>query len=51
MLHGIIHHDLYHTGQMAVLKKIASKAKGSSLDDDDFGSSRYFEDEFGDNLL
>lgn len=51
LLNGIIHHDLYHTGQMAVLKKIASKAKGSSLDDDDFGSSRYFEDEFGDNLL
>ncbi len=48
LLHGIIHHDLYHSGQIAILKKNA--AKSSKFDDeDDFGSFRndsYFEDEY-----
>lgn len=43
LLTGQIQHDLYHAGQMAVLKKLAAKSK--SADDDVMSSSRYFEDE------
>lgn len=45
LLHGIIHHDLYHTGQIAILRKIASKSGKSTAYDDDYSpkSSRYFE--------
>lgn len=48
LIHGIIHHDVYHSGQIAILKKIAKKNR---RDDDDFEGSRYFEDGFGDNLI
>ncbi|NBA84356.1 DinB family protein [Emticicia sp. CRIBPO] len=50
LIHGIIQHDLYHTGQMAILKKLAAKSSGK-FDDDDFEGSRYFEDDFDDNLI
>ena len=47
LLHGIIHHDLYHNGQIGILKKMGPKA--SKFDeDDDLKSSRYFNDSFED---
>lgn len=45
LIHGIIQHDLYHTGQIMILKKMAN-AKGGA--DDDFSSSRYFEEGYDD---
>jgi uncharacterized damage-inducible protein DinB len=43
LLHGIINHDIYHSGQVMILKKaLTFKAAGTgrfSDDDDDFGSS------------
>lgn len=50
LIHGIIHHDLYHSGQIAIIKKLASKSI-SKFSDDDFESSRYFEDDFDNNLI
>jgi hypothetical protein len=47
LLHGIIHHDLYHTGQIAILKKMKSK-NASSDDEEDLRGSRYFNDGFED---
>lgn len=48
LLHGIIHHDLYHNGQIGILKKSAPKSSKFD-DDDDYGSSnRYFNSEFDD---
>jgi uncharacterized damage-inducible protein DinB len=45
LLHGIIHHDLYHNGQVGILKKSASKT--SKFDDEDeFRTTSYFEDEY-----
>lgn len=45
LLHGIIHHDIYHCGQIAILKK--NSPKSSKFDDDDeFKTSNYFEDEY-----
>jgi uncharacterized damage-inducible protein DinB len=45
LLHGIIHHDLYHNGQIGILKKSAPKS--SKFDDEDeFKTSNYFEDEY-----
>jgi uncharacterized damage-inducible protein DinB len=45
LFHGIIHHDLYHSGQIGILKKSAPKA--SKFDDEDeFKTSNYFEDEY-----
>jgi uncharacterized damage-inducible protein DinB len=45
LLHGIIHHDLYHNGQIGILKKSAPKS--SKFDDDDeFKTSNYFDDEY-----
>ncbi len=41
MLHGIVNHDLYHTGQIMILKKILQFGRvGASLqaDDDPYGS-------------
>jgi uncharacterized damage-inducible protein DinB len=50
LLNGIIQHDLYHTGQMAILKKMKSKKLQDEEDEDGHGkSSRYFNDEFGDD--
>ena len=45
LLHGIIHHDLYHNGQIGILKK--SVTKNNKFDDDDeFKTSSYFDDEY-----
>ncbi len=48
LLHGIIQHDIYHTGQIILLKKLAANKLAFSDDDDDFSSSRYFDDGLGD---
>ncbi|MCP9769862.1 DinB family protein [Lacihabitans sp. LS3-19] len=49
LINGIIHHDLYHSGQIAILKKLATKnAKGG---DDYLESSRYFEDDLEDDFI
>jgi hypothetical protein len=49
LINGIIHHDLYHSGQIAILKKLAvKKAKGG---DDYLESSRYFEDDLDDDFI
>ncbi len=45
LIHGIIQHDLYHTGQIMILKKMAN-AKGGN--DDDYSSSRYFDESYDD---
>ncbi len=50
LVHGIIQHDIYHAGQIAILKKLSVKS-ASRFEDDDFESSRYFEDGFDDNLI
>lgn len=45
LLHGIIHHDLYHNGQIGILKKTV--VKSSKFDDDDeFKTSNYLDDEY-----
>ncbi|MBD2755064.1 DinB family protein [Spirosoma validum] len=53
MLHGIINHDMYHTGQIMILRKALSfKGTGSKYDDDDdvddygstYGSSQEHDD-------
>jgi uncharacterized damage-inducible protein DinB len=45
LLHGIIHHDLYHNGQIGILKKAAPKS--SKFDDEDeFRTTNYYEDEY-----
>jgi uncharacterized damage-inducible protein DinB len=49
LLTGIVNHDLYHTGQMSMLKKLAAKSKSS--DDDVMSSSRYFEDDLEDDFI
>lgn len=47
LLHGIINHDLYHNGQIGILKKMAPKT--SKFDDEeDTRSSRYFSEGFDD---
>ncbi len=48
LIHGIIHHDIYHTGQIILLKKMAASKSAFEDDDDDFSSSRYFDDGLGD---
>jgi uncharacterized damage-inducible protein DinB len=48
LLHGIIHHDLYHTGQIAVLKKLID-CKLEKLDEVST-SSRFFEEGYGDTF-
>ena len=49
LINGIIHHDLYHSGQIAILKKLAiKKGKGG---DDYLESSRYFEDDLDDDYI
>lgn len=50
LLNGIIHHDLYHSGQIAIIKKLASKG-GKAVDDDYTESSRYFEDDLDDDFI
>ncbi|WP_221390649.1 DinB family protein [Dyadobacter sp. NIV53] len=35
MIHGVIQHDVYHTGQIGLIKKAV---KGLQLEDDDFGA-------------
>ncbi|WP_337040822.1 DinB family protein [Emticicia sp. 17c] len=47
LLHGIISHDLYHNGQIGILKKMAPKSSKFN-DDEDLSSSRYFNDGFDD---
>ncbi|MGR3809994.1 DinB family protein [Jiulongibacter sp. NS-SX5] len=47
LLHGIIQHDIYHTGQIIILKKM-SEASGAYEDEDEMTSSRYFDDGLGD---
>jgi uncharacterized damage-inducible protein DinB len=49
LVHGIIHHDLYHAGQISILKKLA--AAGAKTSDDSFEGSRYFEDDLDNNFL
>ncbi len=49
LIHGIIHHDLYHAGQIAIIKKLAVKA--IKVKDEEFEGSRFFEDEFEDDIL
>lgn len=48
LIHGVIHHDLYHTGQMAVFKKLIDRKleKGGEVE----RSSRYFDDEYNDTF-
>jgi len=41
LIHGIVHHDIYHTGQISILRKI-SNANSEGLEDDEI-SSRYFD--------
>jgi uncharacterized damage-inducible protein DinB len=47
LLHGIIQHDIYHSGQVAILKKGAVK-KTRFSDDDDYGykTSSFLDDEY-----
>lgn len=45
LLHGIIHHDLYHNGQIGILKKSAPKASKFE-DEDEYRTSSYFDDEY-----
>jgi hypothetical protein len=45
LLHGILHHDLYHSGQIGILKKITPSAKK-----DDFEDNKYFSDDFDDDF-
>lgn len=47
LIHGIIQHDIYHTGQIILLKKMANASKAYD-DDDEMTSSRYFDDGLGD---
>jgi uncharacterized damage-inducible protein DinB len=47
LIHGIIQHDIYHTGQIILLKKMANSSKAFE-DDDEMTSSRYFDDGLGD---
>ena len=48
LLHGIIHHDLYHTGQISVFKKLIDR-KLEKLDEVG-SSSRFFEEDYGDTF-
>ena len=41
LLHGIIQHDVYHTGQIAIIKKLA--AKTSKFEDDPLESGRFYD--------
>jgi uncharacterized damage-inducible protein DinB len=41
LLHGIIQHDIYHTGQIAIIKKLA--AKSSKFEDDPLISGRFYD--------
>jgi len=34
LIHGVIQHDIYHTGQIGLIKKVV---KGMQLEEDDFG--------------
>ena len=47
LIHGIIQHDIYHAGQIVILKKMCAAA-GTHIDDDEMTSSRYFDDGLGD---
>jgi hypothetical protein len=40
---------LYHSGQIAIIKKLASK--GGKAVDDDYTESRYFEDDLEDDFI
>jgi hypothetical protein len=51
LLTGIVNHDLYHAGQIAILKKLALKAKSNQEDDEYSNSSRYFEDDVDDDFI
>jgi uncharacterized damage-inducible protein DinB len=48
LLHGIIHHDLYHTGQIAAFKKMIDR-KLEKLDEVGT-SSRFFDEGYGDTF-
>lgn len=42
LFHGIIHHDIYHSGQIAIIKKLV--AKSAAYDDEDaYGDSPFFD--------
>ncbi|MGL4630693.1 MAG: DinB family protein [Leadbetterella sp.] len=47
---GLINHDLYHAGQISLLKKLSAKVKSSSYDDE-MSSSRYFEDDLDNDFV
>lgn len=49
LIHGIIQHDLYHTGQIIILKKMANAKGGNADNDSDYSSSSsYFDDSYDD---
>jgi hypothetical protein len=48
LIHGIIHHDIYHTGQIILLKKLCAASAGDDAGDEI--SSRYFDDGMGDSF-
>ena len=48
LIHGIVHHDIYHTGQIILLKKMFAAAAVEDLGDEI--SSRYYDDGLGDSF-
>jgi hypothetical protein len=44
LIHGIVHHDIYHTGQIMLLKKICAASSADEI------SSRYYDDGLGDSF-
>ena len=43
LLHGIIQHDVYHSGQISIIRKLASKASKFGDDDDIMQASRFYD--------
>jgi uncharacterized damage-inducible protein DinB len=51
LIQGVIQHDIYHSGQIAIIKKLVAKSSNKFEEDDYEESSRYFEDDLDDNLI
>lgn len=49
LIHGCLQHDIYHTSQIILLKKLAA-AKGTTEEEESLESSRYFDDGLGDDF-
>lgn len=49
LIHGIIQHDIYHSGQIAIIKKLAA-SKSSKFDDTYLEKDQYFSDDLGDEF-